>query len=113
MGIALILPDMDPKQLRTLATDGVVLVDGQVVLMQRDHEPYAGQWVLPGGLVERGETARTACEREVVEEMGLAVDVEQFVGLDDEPGRDPSSMASEALLHRNPGVLTYGASMFI
>lgn len=87
---------MDPEQLRVLATDGVVLIDGQVLLMQRDHDPYEGQWVLPGGLVEQGETARTACEREVSEEVGLDVTAETFVGLYDDPDRDPRGNVSAA-----------------
>src|SRR6185436_2168030 len=34
----------------------VVLVDGQIVLVRRAHEPLQGQWNLPGGAVEIGET---------------------------------------------------------
>ena len=89
---------MDLEQLRVLATDGVVVIDGAVVLMQRDHEPYEGQWVLPGGVVERGETARTACEREVAEEVGLEVTATELIGLYDEPGRDPRGNVSAAFL---------------
>jgi len=59
---------MDHEDLRALATDGVVLLDGEVVLLERDHPPHEGAWVVPGGMVERGERARTACEREVREE---------------------------------------------
>ena len=87
---------MDPERLRTLATDGVVLVDEQVLLVERDRQPHAGDWVLPGGLVERGETAREACEREVAEEVGLDVTAEAFVGLYDEPDRDPRGNVSAA-----------------
>ena len=94
--VAVVPSRMDPDQLRTLATDGVVVIDGRVLLMQRDREPYAGDWVLPGGLVERGETARAACEREVAEEVGLDVAAEAFVGLYDEPGRDPRGNVSAA-----------------
>lgn len=53
----------------------VVLVDGQVVLVRRAHEPLKGQWNLPGGGVELGETLREACAREVREETGLDVEV--------------------------------------
>jgi ADP-ribose pyrophosphatase YjhB (NUDIX family) len=53
----------------------VVLVDGRVVLVKRAHEPLAGEWNLPGGGVELGETLEAACAREVLEEAGLVVDV--------------------------------------
>lgn len=80
---------------RALATDAVVVVvDGEVLLMERDHDPYENQWVLPGGLVEQGETARAACVRETDEEVGLEVETTEFVGLYDEPVRDPRGNAS-------------------
>jgi 8-oxo-dGTP diphosphatase len=53
----------------------VVLVEGRVVLVKRDHEPLKGEWNLPGGGVELGETLVAACAREVLEETGLVVDV--------------------------------------
>jgi len=82
------------ESLRVLATDGVVIRDGQVLLMERTHAPFEDRWVLPGGLVERGETARTACEREVAEEVGLEVAADRFVGLYDDPDRDPRGNVS-------------------
>lgn len=81
---------------RALATDAVVVIDGEVLLMERDHDPYENQWVLPGGIVERGETAREACERETEEEVGLDVEATTFVGLYDEPDRDPRGNVSAA-----------------
>ena len=81
---------------RALATDAVVVVDGEVLLMVRDHDPYENQWVLPGGLVEQGETARQACVRETDEEVGLDVETTEFVGLYDEPDRDPRGNVSAA-----------------
>lgn len=85
---------------RTLATDAVVLLDGEVVLMERDHEPYEGEWVLPGGVVERGERAREAWVRETNEEVGLDVTPVSFVGLYDEPQRDERGNVSTAFLCR-------------
>jgi 8-oxo-dGTP diphosphatase len=84
------------SEFRALATDGVVLVDGEVLLLERDHPPEEGRWVLPGGMVERGETARAACVREVREEVGLDVRPVSFVGLYDAPGRDPRGNVSAA-----------------
>ncbi|MFB6303690.1 MAG: NUDIX domain-containing protein [Haloferacaceae archaeon] len=83
-------------RVRALAADGVVLVDGEVVLLERDHPPCEGKWVLPGGLVEPDETAREACVREVAEEVGLRVRVESFVGLYDAPDRDERGNVSAA-----------------
>ena len=81
---------------RALATDAVVVVDGEVLLMERAHDPHEGAWVLPGGLVEPDETAREACVRETREEVGLDVEATDFVGLYDDPGRDPRGNVSAA-----------------
>jgi 8-oxo-dGTP diphosphatase len=58
-----------------LGVGAVVLVDGKVVLVKRAHEPLMGEWNLPGGGVEIGETLQQACAREVLEETGLSVEV--------------------------------------
>jgi ADP-ribose pyrophosphatase YjhB (NUDIX family) len=43
--------------------------------VKRAHEPLMGEWSLPGGAVELGETLEAACAREVLEEAGLVVKV--------------------------------------
>lgn len=62
---------------------------GRVLLMERGTEPFKGAWVLPGGIVEAGETVEEACAREVMEEVGLQVRVEGIIGVYSAPGRDP------------------------
>lgn len=55
---------------------GAVVVDGgRVVLVKRASEPLKGEWSLPGGAVEIGETLADAVVREVWEETGLEVRV--------------------------------------
>ncbi len=44
-----------------------------------------GQWCLPGGALESGESAAEACEREVLEETGLRVRVRRLVGVYSHP----------------------------
>jgi ADP-ribose pyrophosphatase YjhB (NUDIX family) len=53
----------------------VIVQDGKVLLVKRKYEPLAGQWSLPGGAVEVGETLEACLAREMLEETGLAVSV--------------------------------------
>jgi len=48
--------------------------DGRVLLAQRPPgKPYAGYWEFPGGKLEPDETPRAALDRELAEELGIAV----------------------------------------
>ena len=57
----------------------VVVSDEKVLIVKRGHEPRKGEWSLPGGIVELGETLVEACKRELKEETGLDVDVGEVV----------------------------------
>jgi 8-oxo-dGTP diphosphatase len=48
---------------------------GEIVLIRRGKPPRKGEWSIPGGRVEWGETLREAIIREVLEETGLRVEV--------------------------------------
>ena len=61
----------------------------KVMLIERDLEPYAGTWAIPGGFVRQGETLEEAAVRELQEETGITdVFLEQLYTFGN-PGRDP------------------------
>jgi 8-oxo-dGTP diphosphatase len=53
----------------------VIAHQERVVLIRRRYEPLAGQWSLPGGTLELGESLEAGVAREMREETGLEVDV--------------------------------------
>ncbi len=66
----------------------VIVQDGQVVLIRRRYEPRKGQWTLPGGGVEVGESLEAAVAREMLEETGLQVEVGPVIEVFDRITRD-------------------------
>lgn len=61
----------------------------KVMLIERDVEPFEGQWAIPGGFVRSDETLVEAATRELAEETGITdVFLEQLYTFGD-PGRDP------------------------
>jgi len=52
-----------------------------VLLIRRGQAPLLGEWSLPGGVLECGETLREAAEREAREETGLAVETGELLGV--------------------------------
>jgi 8-oxo-dGTP diphosphatase len=72
-----------------LMVDVVIPSEEGVVLIRRGREPFRGQWALPGGFVEVGETVEEAATREAAEETGLAVEIARLVGVYSDPERDP------------------------
>ena len=71
-----------------MGVGAVIVDDGRVVLIKRKFEPLKGQWSLPGGMVEVGETLEAALAREMLEETGLRVDVGPVIEVFDRIMRD-------------------------
>jgi 8-oxo-dGTP diphosphatase len=53
----------------------VIVSDGRALLVRRNTEPLKGEWSVPGGMLELGETLHAGAAREALEETGLSVDV--------------------------------------
>ena len=58
---------------------GVVIDNGRALLIRRASEPLRGEWSIPGGMLELGETLEQGVARELLEETGLQVRVLQLI----------------------------------
>jgi 8-oxo-dGTP diphosphatase len=58
---------------------GVVIDDGRTLLIRRGSAPLKGEWSIPGGLLEVGETIEQGVARELAEETGLEVRVIELI----------------------------------
>ena len=72
---------------------GVVIENGRVLLVRRGSEPLRGEWSIPGGLLEAGESLTAGVEREISEETGLRVHAVELVEAVDRIFFDPQSRA--------------------
>ena len=77
---------------------GAVILNqaGEVVLIRRGKEPRRGEWSIPGGRLEWGESVHDALRREVHEETGLKVEIEGLIDVVDAVSRNA---AGEAIRH--------------
>lgn len=67
---------------------GVVIRGDEVLLVRRAFPPRQGEWSLPGGRLELGESLEDAVRREVREETGIEVAVGPLVEVFDRVHRD-------------------------
>src|SRR5271157_1421443 len=66
----------------------VVIEENRVLLIRRGTPPLLGEWSLPGGVLECGETLREAVKREAREETGLLVETAEMLGVYERVIRD-------------------------
>jgi len=75
---------------RPIVGVGAIILDSdRIVLVKRAHEPLKGEWSVPGGAVNVGETLEAAIRREVREETCLDVEVGPIVDVLDRIRYDP------------------------
>jgi len=58
---------------------GVIIDQGRALLIRRGSEPLLGEWSIPGGMLELGETLEEGVARELREETGLTVRVIELI----------------------------------
>lgn len=69
---------------------GVVISDGRALLIKRGHPPLQGEWSIPGGTLELGETLIEGVERELLEETAIQVRVVDLIEVFERVFRDDS-----------------------
>ena len=72
-----------------IGVGAVIVSEGRVVVVRRGHEPLKGEWSIPGGVLEIGETLRAGAAREALEETGLVVEPGEVLEVLDRIVRDP------------------------
>jgi 8-oxo-dGTP diphosphatase len=58
---------------------GVIIDQGRTLLIRRGSEPLLGEWSIPGGMLEIGESLKQGVARELLEETGIEVRVLELI----------------------------------
>lgn len=66
---------------RKITACAAIVRHDHILLVQQGRGPSAGRWTLPGGRLDAGETLAEAATRETLEETGLNVEIDGFVGV--------------------------------
>ena len=73
---------------------GVIIENGRALLIRRGSEPLRGEWSIPGGTLELGESLQEGVARELREETGLDVRVLELIEVFDRIFPDEGLQAS-------------------
>src|SRR5258708_21959418 len=74
---------------------GVMIDQGRELLIRRGREPLLGEWSIPGGMLELGETLEEGVARELQEETGLTVRVIELIEVFDRIYLESTAGAAE------------------
>jgi len=78
-----------------VSVGGVIIAEGRALLIRRGSEPLLGEWSIPGGMLELGETLEEGVARELLEETGLAVRVIELIEVFDRIYAESAAGANE------------------
>lgn len=83
---------------------------GKIIILKRHHDCWeGGKWGIPGGKIEKDETAPSAIVRELSEETGLAVDDKKIFYIDniavDHDGRKMIYHLFSTVLNQMPNII--------
>ncbi len=82
---------------------GVIIENGRALLIRRGSEPLRGEWSIPGGTLELGESLQAGVARELLEETGLEVRVLELIEVFDrifpDEGERPSGAKGPPRFH--------------
>jgi ADP-ribose pyrophosphatase YjhB (NUDIX family) len=68
-----------------------IIVDGRILLLERRTPPEIGCWGLPGGKIDLFETAASATQREIREELGIEIEARELLCVVDQIDREEST----------------------
>lgn len=74
---------MTKKYHRAFGVYGIYVVDGKLLVINKNNGPYINRFDLPGGSLKEGETLSKAIKREFLEETGIEIKVEENIGVMD------------------------------
>ncbi len=74
---------------------GVIIDQGRTLLIRRGNEPLLGEWSIPGGTLEIGESLEEGVVRELLEETGIEVRILELIEVFDRIYLADSSIAAE------------------
>lgn len=87
-------------KLRHVVVDALIIDNGKILLVKRaENLICGGKYALPGGYLDRDETAEQAVIREVLEETGYKVEVEKLFTIIDNPDRPQEDRQNVAFVY--------------
>ena len=72
-----------------IAVDGILIQNGQILLIKRAGKTFHNFLALPGGIVEEGEKVEETLQREMEEELAIKIKPLEILGVYSKKDRDP------------------------